>query len=325
MASAAPVAAARPWLARLPMSLFASVMGTAGTGLAWRRAVSSFGAPCWPGEAFMALAAALYALLLALQLARAVRWPSSHLAEFRDPRTAPFVPAFSVATVLMAAAAAPYSLPLARALWPIAAGLHALFAFLLLRRWFAQSRPLTEAGPPWFIPIVGNLLMPVVGMPLGYETASWALFGVGALFWLILAPIMTFRLFFADPLPHHSAPSLFILLAPPAVGSLAILALTGGSVSPITHSLFGFGTMVAALMLSLLPRLIDGHFSSAWWALTFPSAAYASLAVTYAGQILSVPLAVLGLAALAVVTLLVIMVALRSLAALFAGDLVPRD
>ncbi|WP_156255050.1 SLAC1 family transporter, partial [Sandarakinorhabdus oryzae] len=315
----------RPWLARVPMSLFASVMGMAGTGLAWRRAVASFGAPAWPGEAFMALAVLLYGLLLILHLARAARWPAGHLAEFRDPRSAPFVPAFSVATVLMAAAAAPYSLALARVIWPVAAGLHALFAFLLLRRWFSQNRPLTEAGPPWFIPIVGNLLMPVVGAPLGFETASWALFGIGAMFWLILAPIMTFRLFFADPLPHHSAPSLFILLAPPAVGSLAILALSGGTVSPVTHTLFGFGTMVAALMLSLLPRLIDGHFSTSWWALTFPSAAYASLAVAYAGQILSPALAVLGLAALALVTLLVILVALRSLSALVAGELLPND
>lgn len=148
-----------------------------------------------------------------------MRVSGAHLAEFCDPAKSSFVPAFTIATALVAAGVEPYAMGLARTLWVFAAGLHVLFAFLLLRRWFTEPRDLSEASPTWFIPVVGNLLMPVVGMPLGFTLASWFLFSVGAVFWLILAPVLTLRLFFGEPLNEKQVPSLFILLAPPAVGA----------------------------------------------------------------------------------------------------------
>lgn len=318
---------ARPehWLSRVPMSLFASVMGTGGLGLAWRKAGIVFEVSAWPGELLLLLACIFYVGLITLHVARELRYPGSHLKEFRDARTAAFVPAFSVSTAIVAAAIAPHSLAVAQSIWCLAAGLHAGFALLLLRRWFSEHRPVTELSPAWFIPIVGNLLMPVVGLPLGFEKASWALFGVGSIFWIILAPVMTFRIFFADPLPRHSSPSLFILLAPPSVGALALIGLTGGAPSMLTHALFGFATFIAVLMASLLPRLIDSHFGLSWWALTFPSAAYASLAVSYAGTYLDPVLLWLGLGALAFASLIVAFVFGESLRALIKGELLPSD
>lgn len=311
-------------LSAAPMALFAIVMGLAGAALAWRKAADLFGAPEAIAEALMGVAGLAYVAIVAVQVVRALRFPGAHLAEFHDPARSSFVPAFTVATALMAAGIEPYSIGAARALWVFAAGLHVLLAFLLLRRWFTEPRDLSEASPAWFIPVVGNLLMPVVGVPLGFTVASWFLFSVGAVFWLILAPVMTSRLFFGTPLPEKQVPSLFILLAPPAVGGLAVIALNGGDLSVVSHALLGFGTFIALLTASMIGRVVATHFAIGWWALTFPCAAFANLAQTYALEFPGLAPRLAAGAALAFANLIVAAVAVLTMRALVAGDLVPR-
>ncbi len=305
------------------MSLFAIVMGLAGAALAWRKAAKLFAAPELIAEALMAAAALAYLAIVAVQVARAVRFPGAHLQEFRDPGKSSFVPAFSVATALVAAGVAPYSTGVAQALWAFAAGLHVLFAFLLLRRWFTEPRDLSEASPAWFIPVVGNLLMPVVGMPLGFTVASWFLFSVGAVFWLILAPVLTSRLFFGKPLEDKQVPSLFILLAPPAVGGLAVIALADGGLTVVSHVLLGFGTFIAVLTASMIGRVIATDFAIGWWALTFPCTAFATLAMTYALEFDGLAARLAAGAALAFASTIVAVTAVLTARALAAGDLVP--
>lgn len=310
-------------LAAAPMALFATVMGLGGLSLAWRRAHEVFGASALIGEALMALAGLAFVVVALVQIARAIRHPHAHLAEFRHPVAGNFVPAFTVATALMAAGLAPYAPALARGVWVFASSLHLVFAFLILRRWFTQTRDEAEASPAWFIPVVGNLLMPVVGVPLGFEAASWLFFSVGAMFWLILAPVMTHRLFFVGTLPERALPSLFILLAPPAVGGLAAIALNDGGVSVVSHVLFGFGLFIAALTASLLGRIAKTHFAIGWWALTFPCAAFASLGLAYAQKLPSLATTLIAGAALTFASLIVGLVFVLTLRALARGEFLP--
>ena len=94
---AAPVSAPSR-LAHAPMALFATVMGLGGLALAWRRAHVVLGAPAAVGEGLMLLAALAYLVVAGVQIARALRHRGAHLAEFRHPVTASFVPASTVAT-----------------------------------------------------------------------------------------------------------------------------------------------------------------------------------------------------------------------------------
>jgi tellurite resistance protein len=314
-----------PALARAPMSLFAIVMGLGGTAIAWRKAHVVIGAPAWVGEALMAAAVLAYLVIFAVQSLRAFLYPGVHLAEFRHGPSSTFIPASTIATALMAAALTPYAPPAAAVIWVVAASLHLCLAFLLLRRWFTERRPAAAASPSWFIPVVGNILMPVIGMPLGFAQASWFLFSVGFVFWAILAPLMTHRLFFEEPLPERAVPSLFILLAPPAVGGLAMIALNGGATSVFSHVMFGFAVFVAALTASLIGRVVATNFAIGWWALTFPSAAFATLALSYADAIPGLVIKGIAFVALAAVTVIVGMVLAKTLRALVSGNLIPAD
>ena|GEM_PF-3316996 len=71
------------------------------------------------------------------------------------------------------------------------------------------------------------MLVPVAGVPLGYTDISWFFFSIGILFWGMLLTIIFYRVLFDNPLEERLMPTLFILIAPPAVGFIAYTRLTG--------------------------------------------------------------------------------------------------
>ena len=99
----------------------------------------------------------------------------------------------------------------------------------VLHVWFNHEHlKIAHLNPAWFIPAVGNILVPIAGVGLGYIELSWFFFSIGILFWIVLFTIIMNRVLFHEPLPAKLAPTLFILIAPPAVGFVSYIGLTGG-------------------------------------------------------------------------------------------------
>jgi tellurite resistance protein len=127
-------------------------------------------------------------------------------------------------------------------------------------------------NPAWFIPAVGNVIVPVAGVPLGYTELSWFFFGTGIVLWVVLLTLVMYRVFFHDPVEARLLPSLFILIAPPAVGFIALMRLQG-ELDAGARVLYGFGLFMAFLMLSQATRFVRLRFGLPAWAYSFPLAA----------------------------------------------------
>jgi tellurite resistance protein len=168
----------------------------------------------------------------------------------------------------------PHAPALGAALWCSAVVLHLLLAMMLLRRVLAGRGDPAMLAPPLMIPFVGNVLAPVFGARMGFVDASWMMFGVGIVLWLAVLPLLLNRLIAGPPLPAPLRPSLAILLAPPAVGALAVVALTGQASGPALV-LVGVALLIAAVLVSLAGDLSRVPFGLPWWGVTFPSAAFA--------------------------------------------------
>jgi len=128
-------------------------------------------------------------------------------------------------------------------------------------------------NPAWFIPAVGNVVAPLAGVPLGHAELSWFFFAVGISFWVILLVIVFNRILFHDPLPPMLLPTLFILIAPPAVGFLSYIRLMGGELDAFARILYYLALFFTLLMVIELPRFLRLPFFLSWWAYSFPSAA----------------------------------------------------
>lgn len=130
-------------------------------------------------------------------------------------------------------------------------------------------------GPIWFIPVVGNLLVPIVGVNFFHQEAMWFFFSVGTIFWLNLMVMIIYRIFFHEPLAEKIISTLFILIAPPAVAALSYAKLTG-SIGEFGRISYYFSLFLAVLLLVNIRSFVAKKFYLSQWALTFPLAAVAT-------------------------------------------------
>ena len=78
-----------------------------------------------------------------------------------------------------------------------------------------------HSNPAWFIPIVGNLVVPVGGVGIFSNEILMFYFSIGIFFWIIMLSIILNRIIFHKQFAAKFMPTLFILIAPPSVGLLA--------------------------------------------------------------------------------------------------------
>ena len=203
-------------------------MGTAGLAIAWQKAHLVLGAPAEVGQWLRWLATAVWLLTALVYGLKFLTHRVAVLGEWRHPVRINFFPTISIGLLLLAIAWAEDAPGLAAPIWGLGAGLHLAFTLAIMGGWLHHTHyEIKHANPAWFIPVVGNIIVPVVGVRFAPPELSWFFFSIGLVFWLVLLTIVMYRLFFHEPLPLRLTPTLFILLAPPSVGCVAWMNLTG--------------------------------------------------------------------------------------------------
>lgn len=271
-------------LAFLGPAWFAIVMGLCGLSLAWWRATPLFGEGAVGASVVIAAAAALVFMVLALaSLWRAVVFPKALAEDFRHPVRHPFVAAIPVALLLLATVA--YALlgaaPWIKALWMIGAAGQFVATVWVLARWLVPGAlAWASITPVVFIPIVGNVLTPLAGVPLGLPDWAAAQFAVGLVFWPVVLTLLAVRIGVQGLWPERLLPATFISVAPAAVIGLSLLQM--GAPQVVAWGCWGVAFFFLCWSTSVAPRLAGQPFGIAFWGLSFPLAAFASLTLTLA-------------------------------------------
>ncbi len=329
----APQASPARWLAlkHLYPGWFAVVMGLSGLALAWHRAAAvmgdAAGALSW---VLGALAALVFAVLALAGVARWRLHPQSWAEDLRHPVRHSFVAALPISVLLLATVAVAGGLhlgalaPLVLALWWLGALLQLGVTLWVLSRWWrgpaAGGLVWASVTPALFIPIVGNVLVPLAGVPLGQPEWSAAQFGVGLLFWPLVLGLLLTRIALQGLWPERLMPAAFILVAPPAVVGLA--ALQFGAPVLVGWALWGIALFTLLWLLPLLPRIGQLPFGLPHWGMSFPLAAFTALTLRLAPP--GWP-AMLAVALLAVVSLLIAALTLATLRGLRNGSLLVAE
>ena len=260
-------------LQNLPVSWFAMIMGLAGFTLAWRGAETTLDLGFALSPALLLLAATLFATLLALFAAKAIKYPQSLLAELRHPVKLAFVPTFSIALILLSVVFLTSSPTVSFWLWTAGTGLHLLLTLYVLSSWIHHERyDIAHLNPAWFIPVVGNVLVPIAGVSHASPEICWFFFSVGLFFWPVLTAIIFYRLIFHGSLPERFMPTLFIFIAPPAAAFISYHHLIGG-IDAFARILYGVALFMTLLLLTQAGRFVRLKFYLSWWAYSFPLAA----------------------------------------------------
>lgn len=179
---------------------------------------------------------------------------------------------------------------------------------------------LSHANPSWFIPVVGNIIVPISGVHFGYAELSWFFFSIGIVFWLVLLTIVLYRLFFHEPLPARMTPMLFILLAPPSVGFVSYTGLSG-ALDPFGRILYYIALFLGMLLFSNVIRFIRVPFYISSWAYSFPLAALTIATAKMSHLMTNSFFSFLATGLLLLLSILVFWLVLRTGKAIWTGEL----
>ena len=308
-----------------PVSFFAVVMGLAGFTIALEKAEQVFGMPVQASGAMLLASALVFVTLAALYAAKLLRHGDAVAKELNHPVKLSFFPAISISLILLSIALLPVSMTASLPLWAVGTALHLFFTVFVLSRWINHSTfDVQHSNPSWFIPMVGNILVPIGGMAHGFAEVSWFFFSIGVLFWLVLLTIIFNRVIFHAPLPDKLVPTFFILIAPPAVGFLSYVKMTGG-VDSFARFLFYTALFFLILLLSLYRKFLSLRFFLSWWAYSFPVAAFTIASMVMYQQLPSRFLLVLSAFMLALLTLIIGVLAVNTLLAVKRGQICVED
>jgi tellurite resistance protein len=269
-------------LEHLPVTFFAILMGLFGLALALHAAAGSYAVAEPAARAVLWLGLVAFVVVAALYLAKAIRYPKAVAAEWHHPVKLAFFPTITISLLLMATAIHGYRPDIAEPLWIAGTLGQGVLTIAVISGWIShRAFEVGHLTPAWFIPAVGNVIVPLAGAPMGWEETSWLFFSAGLMFWVILLVLVFNRLIFHAPIPGRLFPTLVILIAPPAVAFVGYLRLTGGGIDAFAHILIDSAYVFAALVLVQVPKLMKLPFALSWWALSFPLAALSVASFVY--------------------------------------------
>lgn len=302
---------------------YAIPMGLAGLALAWHRAVPLMGEGAGTLAWIVgALAAAVFVLLIVATALRGWKFPEAWAEDRRHPVRHTFIATLPIATLLVATVgvATLGPMPWLALLWWLGSGGQLFVTVWVLGRWWGRLA-WPSATPALFIPIVGNVLAPLAGVPLGQADWAAAQFGIGLLFWPVVLVLIVVRTAVQGLWPERLKPTTFIFIAPPAVVGLSALQL--GAPPLVAWMCWGMALFSFLWVMTQAKAIAAVPFALPHWGLSFPLAALAALTLRLAqpGSLL----AVLGPALLALASLVILALLMGTVRGLRDGSLLAPE
>jgi len=315
------MAEVRSKLAYFPVSFFATVMGMAGFTIAVSKAESIYHLDVKISQLLSIFTLLLFFSLLAIYTLKFIKQKTAVIEELHHPVKLSFFPAISISLILISTCMAHHNPDLTKGFWLVGTSLHLFFTLYVLNAWINHDYfNINHMNPAWFIPIVGNILVPIAGVSLGYTDISWFFFSIGIVFWPVLLTIIYYRVFFHPAMPEKLVPTFFIMIAPPAVGFLSYLQLNG-EVDNFARVLYFSGLFFTLLMFSQVGKFSKLQFFLSWWAYSFPMAAITIATMVMYQKTQNEFFSGLAITLFAILTLFITMLIIKTFKAIIANQI----
>ncbi|MEA2111829.1 MAG: SLAC1 anion channel family protein [Campylobacterota bacterium] len=255
-----------------PVQLFAVIMGLSGLAIVFAKAYHLIDMPYWIYATLLFVDSILFLGIFTAYMMKWLIYPEAVKKEFLHPIKSSFMAAISISFLLVSIAYYDFAPTVSILLWYIGAPLQLLFTLIVIRYWIHNDLKVVHSNPAWFIPIVGNVLVPVIGVEAAPMYVSLFFFALGLFFWIVLFTIMINRIVFHHPMAKKLVPTFFIFIAPPSVGFVSYFRITNGSIDMFSMFLYFVALFTLLLLLFMVKMFDTKQFYISWWAYTFPLA-----------------------------------------------------
>lgn len=301
----------------LPPNFFSIPMGLTGLAGIWQFAGTFFHVPFQISGTLYLVTTLVYLLLCGAFVRKILFARQAAIADLTSPVLGPFNALLLISGMLLALGLEPSAHHVAQGIFLALLVMATLLGGWMVSRWMITRPDLHALHSGYYLPTVAVGLIGADGLTrFGLMGLAWAFFGAGVLCWLITGPIVLARLFTRPALPPRLIPTLAIEVAPAALAGNAYFSLTSGRIDIVAALFAGYAFLTFLVQLCLVPMYRRLPFAVTFWSFTFPFAALTGYALRwlhfghFAGS------ALLTYALLAIITLLIGGIALRSLSVL---------
>ncbi len=248
-------------------------MGLAGLTIALQKAENFLNIPLHTSNILLIILSITFIVITLIFGIKVFKYPLETSMDLNHPVKLSFFPTFSISFLLLSVAFLEANSDISKYLWLTGTILHFLFTLKVIHTWINKTDLVIKLiNPSWFIPVVGNIIVPVAGVAHFNKEISWFFFSIGLIFWLVLFTIIFYRIIFYEPVAEKLLPTFAILIAPPAVGMIAYFKLTG-EIDNFTRILYYFAFFLTILTILQIKKFAKLKFYLSWWAYSFPLAA----------------------------------------------------
>jgi tellurite resistance protein len=308
-----------------PLNLFGIPLGVLGLGDCWLVAANFGLAAVDVGRLLVAVAVVLWALVGAV-VVRGARMNGETIGqELGNKATGPFG-SLIVITPMLAAADALYPLSHAAGVVVVDVGIAAtvLMAGWLTGQLLHGSYALADLHPGYFLPsVAGGFIASASAGLVGQRSLAEALFGMGLMSWIVLAPVVLGRLIVGPSLPPVLLPTVALEMAPAGVATFAAFVIDGHRVDLAVQLLAGYGVLMVLAQVRMLSLYVRLSFAPSFWTFTFSSAAVTFASLFWLGVARPTGWRVESYIALVLITGLIGFVAVRTVVAQARGQFLP--
>lgn len=261
-------------LKNFPISFFSIMLGLLGFTIANQKAVEILHLPYKISSIMIWFSVGVFSILLITFLMKFIKYPSIVIDDYNHPIKMNFFPTIGITLIMFSIVLLEGNPIIAKYIWIVGTIIQTVFTFSLISKWMHHDVfQIEHFNPSWFIPAVGNILIPVSGISFFSKEISWFYFSVGFILWIVLLTIFFYRAFFHSKIAEKMLPTLFLLMTPQAVGFIAYVKLTG-MIDPFAKILYYFTLFTAMLLLTQFRYFTKIKYYLSWWAYSFPISAF---------------------------------------------------
>lgn len=307
-----------------PIMMYAMVMGMSGLTMMYQKAALWLGVSDMIGSGLMIVSTVLFVVISLIYLGKYIKYTPMVQKEFSHPIRLNFFAAISISMLMLAIIYKEVNVNVASIFWYAGAVLHFYLTMHTISFWINNNQELDHSNPAWFIPVVGNVLVPIGGVGFASQGVLMYFFSCGIFFWVILFAILLNRIIFHHQLAVKFMPTLFILIAPPAVGFIAYYKMFA-VIDVFATMLFNLALFFTLLVAFMYKNFIKIKFFISWWAFVFPLAAMSISAMLMYHETKDSMLLALSYVMVAVTTVVITIVLYQTVSHMLKGEVCVQE
>ncbi len=208
-------------------------------------------------------------IFLILTLIKIIKYPKKIVEDLSNPVIASVFPALSMGIMVISTYIKPFASSFAFAVWIIGLILHVVLIFYFTKKYVVKF-DIKKVFPSWYIVYVGIVTGSVTAPVFEMTNIGKILFWFGFISYLILLPIILYRVLKIKEIPESALPTIVILAAPASLCLAGYMNSFGEKNMIIVWLLLILSQLTLFYILTQFPKLLKLPFYPSYSAFTFP-------------------------------------------------------